>query len=78
MIEVTNQSVITLLVFLLGQTVLGIYWAGKMTKEMENVTRRLKDLDDVMKSTGFGMCQVHQQRLSAIEHRVEVLENKVC
>ena len=52
------------------------FWAGKILQQLQNVCARMDKWESTMDAGGFAHCQLHTQRLCALELEFEHLRNK--
>jgi hypothetical protein len=76
MIEL-NQAMTAIIVFLVGQTVAGIWWASKLTTTVRFLAESVDDLRNIVRKGEFSNCSVHAEKIMALEKRMSVCEKRL-
>lgn len=72
-----NQAMTAIIIFLVGQTVAGIWWASKLTTTVRFLTESVDDLRNIVRKGEFSHCNVHAEKIIALERRMVVAERRL-
>lgn len=70
-------EMLSLFLFLAGQTIAGIWWASRLTTTLNFLAEALKLIEGRMSGTGYARCQVHDERMKQLDARLFHLETRL-